>query len=157
MATLFTRIIEGEIPGHFVWRDDRCVAILTIGPFVPGHTMVIPIAEVDSWLDLEPDLAGHLMNVSQIVGRALLAEYGSERVSLMIAGLEVPHTHLHVMPLNDMDDLSFHNAAKEPPADLGEHTQRIRARFARHGSARGHARAGRRMMHAEVPDPGDDR
>jgi histidine triad (HIT) family protein len=143
MPTLFTRIIEGEIPGHFVWRDDRAVAILTIGPFVPGHTMVIPIEEVDSWLDLAPDLAGHLMNVSQIIGQALLAEYGSERVSLMIAGLEVPHTHVHVMPLNDMGDLDFRNAAKEPPVDLADHAQRIRSRL-------------RAMGRAEVtPEPGD--
>ncbi|MCU1457697.1 MAG: hypothetical protein JWL73_1789 [Actinomycetia bacterium] len=135
MATLFTRIIQGEIPGHFVWRDDRAVAFLTIGPFVPGHTLVVPIEEVDSWLDLDPDLAGHLMTVSQVVGRALLDEYGSERVSLMIAGLEVPHTHLHVMPLNDMRDLDFRNASKQPPADLGDHARRIRARLRAMGRA----------------------
>ena len=65
MTTIFTRIIDGDLPGRFVHRDDRCVAFLSINPLQPGHTLVVPIAEVDHWIDLDPDLAAHLMTVSQ--------------------------------------------------------------------------------------------
>src|SRR5215207_9420156 len=89
MATLFTRIIEGEIPGRFVWRDDRAVAFLTIGPIAPGHALVVPVAQVDHWIDVEPDLAAHLMGVAQAVGRAQQAAFSPTRIGMIIAGLEV--------------------------------------------------------------------
>jgi len=117
MATLFTRIIDGELPGRFVWRDDRCVAFLTIAPIRPGHTLVVPRAEVDHWLDLEPDLAAHLMTVAQQIGRAQQAAFPAERVGLMIAGLEVPHTHLHVLPIRSEADLDFSHADGSASAD----------------------------------------
>ncbi|CAN5779386.1 hypothetical protein BH10ACT1_BH10ACT1_09370 [soil metagenome] len=110
MPTLFTRIIEGDIPGRFVWRDERAVVFLTIAPISPGHAMVVPIAEVDHWLDLEPDLAAHLMTVAQVVGQAQMAAFSPTRVGLIIAGLEVPHTHLHVIPIDSEADLSFAKA-----------------------------------------------
>lgn len=119
MATVFTMIIEGELPGRFVWRDDRCVAFLSINPLQRGHTLVVPIAEVDHWLDLDPELNAHLMTVSQHVGRAQQAAFSPTRVGLMIAGLEVPHVHLHVVPINDVHDLDFANAATDPdPAEM---------------------------------------
>ncbi|HVO24209.1 MAG TPA: HIT family protein [Candidatus Margulisiibacteriota bacterium] len=107
MATLFTRIIEGEIPGRFVWRDDRCVAFLSIHPLRPGHTLVVSRAEVDHWLDLQPDLAAHLMTVAQSIGKALQRAFKPAKVGLMIAGLEVPHVHLHVVPIDGVHDLDF--------------------------------------------------
>ena len=110
MATLFTRIIDGEIPGRFVHSDDRCVAFLTIAPIRPGHTLVVPRTEVDHWLDLEPELAGHLFKVAQRIGRAQAQAFGPERVGLMSAGMEVPHTHLHVIPIRTEADLDFANA-----------------------------------------------
>jgi histidine triad (HIT) family protein len=110
MATLFTRIIDGEIPGRFVWRDDRCVVFLTIAPIRPGHALVVPIVEVDHWLDLDPELASHLMVVAQEIGRAQMAAFAPERIGLMIAGLEVPHTHLHVLPIRTEADLDFAHA-----------------------------------------------
>src|SRR5690242_7525515 len=70
VPTLFTRIINGELPGRFVWRDDQCVAFLSIAPLRPGHTLVVPIAEVDEWTDLEPALASHLMVVAQTIAQA---------------------------------------------------------------------------------------
>ncbi|MEY2461819.1 MAG: hypothetical protein QOG30_3649, partial [Acidimicrobiaceae bacterium] len=70
MATLFTRIIEGELPGTFVWRDDQCVAFLSIAPLRHGHTLIVPRAEIDKWTDLEPDLAAHLMLVAQRIAKA---------------------------------------------------------------------------------------
>lgn len=111
MPTIFTRIIEGEIPGTFVWRDDRCVAFLSINPMAPGHTLVVPIEEVDHWVDLPPDLSAHLFDVAHRIARAQQQAFGPERVGLIIAGYEVPHTHIHVVPTNDMSELSFANAA----------------------------------------------
>ena len=107
MPSLFTRIIDGELPGRFVWRDDRCVAFLSIAPLRTGHTLVVPIAEVDHWIDLDPDLAAHLMVVAQAIGRAQLAAFTPARVGLIIAGMEVPHTHLHVVPIGREADLHF--------------------------------------------------
>ncbi|MCC5951300.1 MAG: HIT family protein [Acidimicrobiia bacterium] len=128
MATIFTRIIDGELPGRFVWRDDRCVAFLSINPLQPGHTLVIPIVELDHWLDLDADLAGHLMVVAQKVGRAQQTVFRPERVGLMIAGLEVPHVHLHVVPIRGVHDMDFANADPSPdPAALDDAAARLRA------------------------------
>ncbi len=99
MATVFTRIIDGELPGTFVWRDDDSVAFLSINPVQPGHPLVVPRAEVDHWIDLETPLACHLMTVAQTIARAVQRVYEPLKVGLLIAGLEVPHTHLHVIPI----------------------------------------------------------
>jgi histidine triad (HIT) family protein len=71
VPSIFTRIIDGELPGRFVWRDDRCVAFLSINPLRPGHVLVVPREEVDHWLDLDPSLLDHVMRVSQKIGAAL--------------------------------------------------------------------------------------
>jgi histidine triad (HIT) family protein len=110
MASIFTKIINGEMPGHFVYKDDLCVAMLTIAPLQPGHTMVIPRAEVDSWTDLEPDLMMHLSRVAHSIGRALDKAYAPEKVGLTILGLEVRHVHLHVSCIWKPTDLDFGNA-----------------------------------------------
>lgn len=110
MASLFTRIIDGEIPGRFVWRDDRCVVFATIAPIRRGHVLVVPIEEVDHWIDLGPGLAAHLMEVAQVIGQAQVAAFSAGRIGLIIAGLEVPHTHLHVIPIDSEADLDFGRA-----------------------------------------------
>ena len=128
MATLFTRIIEGEIPGRFVWRDDQCVVFLTIAPLRTGHALVVPIAEVDHWLDLEPALASHLFAVAQEIGKAQMAAFSPVRVGLIIAGLEVPHTHLHVIPIDTEADIDFARAdAAASPESLDLAASRLRA------------------------------
>jgi histidine triad (HIT) family protein len=128
MATPFTRIIKGEIPGRFVWRDERAVAFLTIAPMRPGHTLVVPIEEVDHWVDLDADLAGHLMQVARHVGRAQMQAFQPARIGMMIAGLEVPHAHLHVVPIQSEADLSFARADHSPdPAALDDAADRLRA------------------------------
>ena len=114
MATVFTKIIQGELPGRFVWRDDRCVSFLSINPLQHGHALVVPVAEVDHWLDLDPELNGHLLAVSQRIGQAQQAAFSPVRIGLMIAGLEVPHVHLHVVPMNGVHDLDFANAQRDP-------------------------------------------
>jgi len=110
MPTIFTRIIEGELPGTFVWRDDLCVAFLSIAPLKSGHTLVVPRAEVDHWIDLDPEVNAHLMRVAQQIATAQQRAFSPVRVGLMIAGLEVPHVHLHVVPIDGMHDLDFDNA-----------------------------------------------
>jgi histidine triad (HIT) family protein len=110
MPTIFTRIIEGELPGKFVWRDDTCVAFMSIAPLRPGHALIVPVAEVDKWTDLEPELAAHLMVVAQKIAKAQEAAFSPVRVGLIIAGLEVPHCHLHAVPIDHESDLHFANA-----------------------------------------------
>ena len=128
MATLFTRIINGELPGRFVWRDERCVAFLSIHPLRPGHTLVVTRDEVDHWIDLPPDLAAHVMQVAHAIGQALQHGFRPARVGLMIAGLEVPHVHLHVVPINGVHDLDFANQdLNARPADLDRAAETVRA------------------------------
>jgi diadenosine tetraphosphate (Ap4A) HIT family hydrolase len=111
MPTIFTRIIEGQIPGTFVHRDERCVAFLSINPLAHGHVLVVPIAEYDHWIDMPAELAAHLFEVSHRLGRAQQLAFGCERVGLIIAGYEVPHAHIHLVPTSHMGQLNFANAA----------------------------------------------
>jgi histidine triad (HIT) family protein len=134
MATIFTRIINGEIPGRFVWHDDRCVAFLSIQPLRPGHTLVVPREEVDHWLDLEPELASHLMRVAQSIGKALQQGFRPKKVGLMIAGLEVPHVHLHLVPIDGLKDMDFARQDRNPdPAEMDRAAETIRAALRRLG------------------------
>jgi histidine triad (HIT) family protein len=111
MATLFTRIIDGEIPATFVWKDDRAVGFMSINPLRPGHTLVVPREEVDHWIDCEPRLREHLLDVAREIGQAQQKVFRPERIGLVIAGLEVPHLHLHLVPINSAADLDFSGAA----------------------------------------------
>lgn len=111
MATVFTKILDGELPGHFVTRDDQAAAFLSINPISEGHTLVVPTAEVDHWLDLPPATNQHLMAMAQRIGAAQARVFSPERVGLMIAGFEVPHVHVHVLPMASMADMDFANAA----------------------------------------------
>lgn len=132
MASVFTRIMAGELPGHFVWQDEQCAAFLSINPLRPGHTLVVPRAEVDHWIDLDDDDAAALLRVARTVARAQQAVYRPTKVGLLIAGLEVPHVHLHVSPIDGMRDLDFANAAPNPgDAALAAEAERIRAALAR--------------------------
>lgn len=111
MTTIFTRIINREIPGTFVHEDDKCVAFLSINPLADGHVLVVPRDEVDHWVDLPADLAAHLFAVSHRIADALRNAFPCERVGLIIAGYEVNHCHIHLVPTTDMSQLSFANAA----------------------------------------------
>jgi diadenosine tetraphosphate (Ap4A) HIT family hydrolase len=111
MTTIFTRIIDGEIPGTFVWRDDRAVAFMSINPMAFGHTLVVPIEEVDHWVDAPPELTNHLFEITRHIAQAQRAAFSPARVGVIIAGYEVPHAHIHVIPTNNMGELSFANAA----------------------------------------------
>lgn len=135
MASVFTLIMDGKIPGNFVWKDDKAVAFLTIQPIRQGHVLVVPREEIDQWSDLPLELAAHLMQVSHKIANALKVAYPATRVGLMIAGLEVPHTHIHLVPMDSMDDLSFAFAKNEEGAVLKQTAEKIRAVLVEQGFA----------------------
>lgn len=136
MATLFTRIIDGELPGRFVWRDDRVVAFLTIAPFAPGHVLVVPVEEVDHWIDLEPDLLADVMEVARRIGRVLQDELQPTKVGVIVAGDEVPHVHVHLVPFTRVGQLSFSEADPDPDPDaLDAMAERIRGALRAAGAA----------------------
>jgi diadenosine tetraphosphate (Ap4A) HIT family hydrolase len=117
MSTVFSKIISGELPGRFVWSDDEVVAFLTIAPVAQGHTLVVPRAEVDRWTDLDPALLARLNEVAQAVGKAVIDGFGASRAGYLIAGFEVPHTHIHVFPANDMSGFDLALADPDAPAE----------------------------------------
>ena len=136
MSTLFTRIITGELPGRFVWQDDEVVAFLTTAPLRPGHTLVVPRREVDQWTDADPDLLSHLMAVAQSIGAAVKRGWSAPRSGLIIAGLEVPHLHVHVFPAWNMSDFDFGAVDPDPGApalDSAAETVRTALRELGHG------------------------
>jgi histidine triad (HIT) family protein len=118
-------IINGDIPGHFVYRDDRCVAFLSIEPLTEGHTLIVPIVEIDHWIDLEPEMAAHLIKVAQRVGQAIDEVYSPRRVGLLIVGDEVPHVHIHVTPISSARDLDFVNAGSATSEELAAVAARL--------------------------------
>lgn len=111
MASIFTRIIAGELPGTFVYTDDVCVAFMTINPISRGHLLVVPRVEIDQWTDLPDDISQHCFAVAKQIAEAQKQVLHCDRVALIIAGFEVPHCHLHVIPATTMADVSFDNAA----------------------------------------------
>lgn len=126
--SVFTMIIDGRIPGRFVWRDDQVVAFLTIAPIRPGHTLVVPVQQIDHWTDVPPELWARVSEVQLAVGQALMEAFRPTRVGSIIAGMEVPHCHVHLVPIDHESDLSFANAAPDTPAEeLDEVAERIRA------------------------------
>ncbi|MEV0717805.1 HIT family protein [Asanoa sp. NPDC050611] len=126
MTTVFTRIIAGELPGRFVHRDDEVVAFLSIAPLTTGHTLVVPVAEVDDWTTLDPALWGRVMSVAARVGAAVRTAFDVPRAGLVIAGFEVPHAHVHVFPARDMTDFDFRNVRHDVPAtELADAQQKI--------------------------------
>lgn len=128
MASVFTLIINGELPGRFVWEDEHCVAFLTINPLTPGHTLVVPRAEIDEWTDVDADLWAHLSAVAHKVGQAVKEAFGNTRVGLVVAGYEVAHCHLHVFGADSMDQFDFAKVDPDPdPAELDDAAVRIRA------------------------------
>ncbi|WP_425862452.1 HIT family protein [Arthrobacter sp. TWP1-1] len=136
MSTLFSKIIAGEIPGRFIWKDEDCVSFLTIGPITDGHVLVVPRQEVDKWTDASPDLMAKLMSVSQSIGQAQLAAFGAPRAGVIVAGFEVEHLHIHVFPAYGLENFSFAAVDNNPdPAVLDANAEKLRLalREAGHG------------------------
>src|ERR1700712_5417073 len=123
MASIFTKIINREIPGRFVYEDDDVVAFLTIEPMTHGHTLVVPRAEINNWQDVDSAQFAQVMAVAQRVGKAVSQAFGTERSGLIIAGLEVPHLHVHVFPARDLSDFGFANVDRNPSSESLEEAQ----------------------------------
>ena len=136
MPSIFSRIIDGELPGRFVWKDESCVVFLSIRPLRPGHALVVPRAEVDHWIDLEAGLLAHLTETAQAVGKAQMAGFKPVRIGMMVAGLEVPHCHIHVVPIRGVHDLDFGNQDPDPdPAMMDDAAATIRRELNKLGYA----------------------
>ena len=126
MPSVFTMIINRDLPGRFVYEDDAVVAFLTIEPMTPGHTLVVPREEVDNWQDLEPAVLDRVMHVAQRIGKAVCAAFGATRAGVIIAGLEVPHLHVHVVPAFNLTDFGFAHVDRNPsPESLDEAQAKI--------------------------------
>jgi diadenosine tetraphosphate (Ap4A) HIT family hydrolase len=131
MASVFSKIINGELPGRFVYEDDDVVAFLTIAPITHGHTLVVPRAEIDNWQDIDPAVFGRVMEVSQLIGKAVVKAFPADRAGVIIAGMEVPHLHIHVFPATDLADFGFAHADHNPSAEsLDEAQTKIKAALA---------------------------
>lgn len=132
MASVFTRIIDGEIPGRFVWSDEICVAFLSANPLSPGHTLVVPRQEVAQWTEAGDALLAHLITVARTIGVAIQDEWNVPRVGLLAQGFEVPHLHLHVWAARGPEDFDLAEAETDPdPAMMDDAAARIRARLGR--------------------------
>jgi diadenosine tetraphosphate (Ap4A) HIT family hydrolase len=118
VPTLFTKIINGELPARFAYRDELCVVFMSINPITTGHALVVPVQEVDQWTDLPVELSQHLFLIASNIGKAQKRAFGCERAGLIVAGFEVDHCHIHVIPTNSINDLSFANAASHVEGQL---------------------------------------
>lgn len=128
MASIFTKIINRELPGRFVYEDDDIVAFLTIEPMTQGHTLVVPRAEIDQWQDVDGAVFARVMAVSQLIGKAVCKAFRTERAGMIIAGLEVPHLHVHVFPTRSLSDFGFANVDRNPsPESLDRAQAKIKA------------------------------
>ena len=127
MASIFTRIINREIPGYIIAEDDRYIAFLDISPLVLGHTLVIPKQEVDYIFNLEDDSLAGLMVFAKKVAKAVEKAVPCRRIGVSVIGLEVPHTHVHIVPMNSADDVNFTRAKLSPSKEaLAEVAEKIR-------------------------------
>lgn len=127
MTTLFTQIIDGAIPGRFVWADDVAVAFLTIDPITDGHTLVVPRAEIEQLTEAPDDVLAHLIAVTKTIGIAQRAAWGAPRAAVLVAGFEIPHLHVHVLPAWDEASLTFANARRGVPgAELDAAGEQLR-------------------------------
>lgn len=136
MPSIFTRIIDGELPARFVWKDEKSVAFLPLELLNRGHVLVVPRLEIDHWIDLPSEVAAHLTNVAQNIGRAQQKAFSPARVGMMIVGFDVPHVHLHVVPVDNLTHFDFKSADRHPdPADLNEAAELLRTTLRDQGHA----------------------
>lgn len=120
MSTVFSKIIAGDIPGRIVYQDDTVAAFLTIEPVAYGHTLVVPVEEIDKWTDIPADLWAHMNEVAQNIGAVIVEKFNAERAGYLIAGFEVPHAHIHVFPANDMSGYSLSTAMRHDETDAAK-------------------------------------
>lgn len=127
MSSIFTKIINREIPGHIVAEDDSYIAFLDIQPLVHGHLLVVPKQEVDYIFDLDDDTYSGLMLFAKKVAKGLKQAVDCKRIGVAVIGLEVPHVHVHLVPMNSMGDINFSRPKLEPSKDeLAEMAEKIK-------------------------------
>jgi histidine triad (HIT) family protein len=129
VPSIFSRIVAGEIPAHKLREDDRFLAFLDVRPIRAGHTLVIPKQEIDELFDLPDDLLGDLFVFARPVAAAIKAESGAARVGVAVVGVEVPHAHVHLVPLDDVHDIDFRRAQPADQDELAALAARLRARI----------------------------
>ena len=125
MASIFTKIINREIPGHIVAEDDNFIAFLDINPNAKGHTLCVPKKEVDKLFDLDDDSYAQLMQFAKKVGLGIRRSIDCKRVGMSVVGLEVPHVHVHLIPLNKMSEMTFQEKVKMQDDELKEVARKI--------------------------------
>lgn len=127
MPSIFTRIINREIPGHIVAEDKNHIAFLDVNPLVSGHTLVVPKSEIDYLFDLEENAFIELQQFSKRVAKGLKKAIPCQRIGVAVIGLEVPHCHIHLVPMNSMDDINFSRPKLSPgPEELSSIAESIR-------------------------------
>lgn len=130
MSTLFTKIINREIPGYIVAEDDAHIAFLDIFPLNYGHTLVVPKNEVDYVFDMNPDDLAQLMAFAQKVAKAIKMVVPCNRIGVSVVGLEVPHAHVHLIPINSLGDMNFSKEKLSPEKfEMIEMTEKIQKAF----------------------------
>ena len=129
MSSIFTKIIRGEIPCHKLYEDEDFFCFLDIRPINPGHALLIPKPEIDYLFEVPDALLSKLLTTAKPIAAAIEAEVSCQRIGLMVAGLEVPHCHLHLVPIQDVHDLSFANAKDADADELRTLATRIQARL----------------------------
>lgn len=129
MASVFTKIIQGEIPSYKIAEDENYLAFLDINPNAKGHTLCIPKAEVDKILDLDEEIYMGLMAFSRKVGKAVEKAMNCKRVGLTVIGLEVPHVHVHLIPLSSMQDATFQKKVKLSDQEFEQIARDIKAKL----------------------------
>ncbi len=129
MSSIFTRIVRGEITCAKLYEDDLFFAFLDIRPIRRGHTLLVPKEETDYLFDLAEEPLARMLIVARPIARAIQAVVPCQRIGLMVAGLEVPHCHLHLVPMDETGDLSFAKARPAEPADLQALAAAIRERL----------------------------
>ncbi|MBL0065688.1 MAG: HIT family protein [Bacteroidetes bacterium] len=130
MASVFTRIINGEIPSYKIAEDDRFFAFLDISPLAKGHTLVVPKQETDYIFDIEDAQHKDLWDFAKRVAKAVKSAVPCKRIGIAVIGLEVPHAHIHLIPMNKVSDMNFASPKLSfPPAEMEEIAQKIRSQF----------------------------
>lgn len=127
MASIFSRIIAGEIPCHKIAENDQYFAFLDVFPCAIGHVLVVPKQEIDYLFDLSDELYAGLMSFAKQIEPAIRKAVPCKRVGVAVIGLEVPHAHVHLIPMNSMSDMNFHNKLKLSPEELAETAAKIRS------------------------------
>lgn len=125
MASVFTKIISGELPCFKIYEDEKIISFLSIEPVNLGHTLVVTKQEINHWTEVPPETYAHLHQVSQKIGQAILKAAGSPRVGQMVAGFEVPHYHLHLIPAWSIPDLDFKKAQRRSETEMKEIQEKI--------------------------------